>query len=67
VRHKHLIIVVLELHLESEGVVKASSFFLERILEVTNILAVSIPTNTLAIVALCHLLRVEERLHTLVI
>ena len=44
VRHEHLIIVVLELNLERESVVEAASLLLELVLEVANILAVSVPS-----------------------
>lgn len=65
--HVYLIIVILKLHLESKSVVEASSLFLERILEVANVLSISVPSDTLAIITLCHLLGVDQRFHALVV
>lgn len=66
-RHVHLIVIVLELHLESESIVKTTSFLLKRILEVANILTIPVPANALSIVAVRHFLGVEERFHALVV
>jgi hypothetical protein len=46
----HLVIIVVELNLEGQSVVEATSLFLQRVLEVADILAVSVPTYALSIV-----------------
>ena len=66
-RHINFIIVVLKLHLESKCVIETSSFLLQRILEITNVLSISIPSDALSIIAVRHLFRVNKRLHTLVV
>ena len=65
--HIHLIVVILKLHLESKGIVETSAFLLKRVLEVTDVLSISVPSNALAIVTLCHLLRIDQRFHSLVV
>ena len=65
--HVYLIVVIQKLNLESQGVVKASSFLLERVLKVADILSISIPTYTLSISLLSSLLRVKQRFHTLIV
>jgi hypothetical protein len=54
--HVYLVIIVLKLDLESQGVVETSSLLLEGVLEVANVLPVSVPANSLSIVAVSHLL-----------
>lgn len=44
VGHEHLVVVVFELHLESKSIVEATALLLELVLEVANILAVSVPS-----------------------
>jgi hypothetical protein len=66
-RHINLVIIILKLHLESKCVVESTSLLLERILEVANILPVSVPSNALAIVTICHLFGIEKWLHALII
>lgn len=63
----HIIIFILELHLKSKGVVEAASLFLQRVLEVAYVLAVTVPADTLPVVAVRHFLGVEERLHPLIV
>ena len=55
-RHVHLVVIVLELNLESQGVVEAASFFLQGVLEVADVLPISVPPDSLAIVTVRHLL-----------
>lgn len=55
-RHINLIIVVLKLNLESKCVIETSSFLLERILEITDILPISVPADALSIITVCTLL-----------
>lgn len=43
VREVDLIVIVLELHLEGQGVVEASALLLQLVLEVADVLAVSVP------------------------
>jgi hypothetical protein len=66
-RHINLIIIILKLHLESKRVVESTSLLLERVLEVADILSVSVPSDALAIVAIRHFFRIEKRLHALII
>ena len=66
-RHVNLIVIVLKLHLKSKRVIEASTLFLQRVLEVANILTITVPPNALAIVALRHLLGVEQGFHALVV
>lgn len=55
-RHVHLVVIVLELNLESQGVVEAASFFLQGVLEVADVLPISVPPDSLPIVTVSHLL-----------
>jgi hypothetical protein len=55
-RHVDFILIILKLYLESKGVVETTSFFLQGILEVADILSVSVPANALAVVTISHLL-----------
>jgi hypothetical protein len=66
-RHVYLVVIVLELNLEGESIIKASTFFLEGVLKVTNILPIAVPADALAIVAIRHFLGVKQRLHALVV
>jgi hypothetical protein len=66
-RHVHLVVIILELNLERQRIVEASTFFLQGVLEVANVLAVAVPPDALAIVAVRHFLGVEQRLHALVV
>jgi hypothetical protein len=54
--HINLIIVVLKLNLESKCVIETSSFLLERILEITDILPISVPSDALSIITVRTLL-----------
>lgn len=65
--HIHFVVIILELHLEGECIVKAPSFLLERILKVADVLPISVPPDTLAVITVGHLFRVDQRLHTLVV
>ena len=66
-RHVYLVVIVLELNLEGESIIKASTFFLEGVLKVTNILPIAVPADALAIVAIRNFLGVKQRLHALVV
>lgn len=44
VRQVHFVVIMLELHCESQSVVETSTFFLELILEVAYVLTISVPT-----------------------
>ena len=65
--HVDLVVIVKELHLEGEGVVEASALFLQRILEVTNISSVTVPSDALAVLLVRRFLGVKQGLHALVV
>jgi hypothetical protein len=54
-RHIDIIVIILKLYLESQCVIETTSLLLEGILEVADILSVSVPANALAVIAICHL------------
>jgi hypothetical protein len=62
-----LIIVMHELDLPGEGVVESTSLLLQRVLEVTDVLTVTVPADSLALTSICLLLGVEQRLHSLIV
>lgn len=45
-----LIVIMQELKLEGESVVEATTLFLQRVLEITYVLTVTIPANTLTVI-----------------
>ena len=61
------IIVMQKLDLEGQCVVEATALLFQGVLEVTNVLPISIPSNSLSIILFCALFGVKERLHALVI
>jgi hypothetical protein len=65
--HVDFIIIVQKLHLEGQSVVKATAFFLQRILKITNVSSISVPSDALAILLVSRLFRVQQRFHTLVV
>ena len=65
VRKEHFIVIVFELSLKAEGEVEPAALLLHRILEVADVLAVSLPADPRLIVGL--FLRVDEGLHALVV
>lgn len=67
VSHVHFIIIMHKLYLKSKSVIKTTSFFLEGVLEVANVLSISVPPNALPFLAFSFFLGVEEWLHALVI
>jgi hypothetical protein len=65
--HIDFVLVILKLHLESQCIVESTSLLLEGILEVADVLPISVPSDALAVVTIRHLFRVEKWLHALII
>lgn len=65
-RKVDLIVIVLELEGEAQCVVVAATLLLHCILEVSDVLTISVPTNALAIVSFSFFLGIEQRFQTLV-
>ena len=61
------VIIMHELHLESEGVIETTTLLLECIWKVTDVSSVTVPTVSLTIIALCLFLRIEKWFHSLVV
>lgn len=65
--HIYFVIVMHELHCKSQRVIKTTSFLLQCVLEVDDVWAVAIPTNSVAIMRLSFFGWIEQRLHSLVV
>jgi len=63
----YLVIVIWELDLESECVVESSRLLFQWVLEITNILTVSVPTDSLALTWFSIFLWIYQWFHSLVI
>jgi len=50
-----LIVIMQELKLKGESVVKSTALFLQRVLEIAYVLTVTIPANTLTVVGISFL------------
>ena len=44
------VVIVQELELEGERVIETTTFFLQRVLEITYVLPIAIPANTLTVI-----------------
>ena len=66
-RHVNLIVIILELDLESQGIIETTTFLFQTVLEVADVLAITVPSNALAIIGLCHFFGVDEGLHALIV
>jgi len=65
--HVDITIIMFELNGECQGVIKTATFLFQRILEVTDILAISIPSIALSIVAIGFFFWIKQRFHSLVV
>ena len=61
----HFIVIMQELDCESESIIKSASLLLQRVLKVTDIVTVPVPSYT--IILICLLFRIDQWLHALVI
>ena len=62
-----LIVIMQELELKGERVIEATALFLQRVLEITYVLAVTIPANTLTVIGFSFFFRINQWFHTLVV
>ena len=62
-----LIVIMQELKLEGESVVESTALFLQGVLEITYVLAVTVPANTLTVILISFLFLIYQRFHTLVV
>lgn len=62
-----LIVIMQELKLEGESVVESTALFLQGVLEITYVLAVTVPANTLTVILISFLFWIYQRFHTLVV
>jgi len=65
--HINFTVVMFELNSECQGIIKTATFLLQRILEIADILSISVPSIARSIIGFGLFLWIEQRFHSLIV